>query len=68
MNLDFDNYEKLVSTIQQQVTIGDTCPICGNEVTDLSEHIDIDQMKEDQFKQEHIAKQLSELQEKKVNY
>ena len=65
LNLDFDNYEKLVSTIQQQVTIGDTCPICGNEVTDLSEHIDIDQMKEDQFKQEHIAKQLSELQEKK---
>ncbi|MCY1592237.1 exonuclease subunit SbcC [Staphylococcus pettenkoferi] len=65
LNLDFDNYEKLVSTLQQQVTIGDTCPICGNEVTDLSEHIDIDQMKEDQFKQEQIAKQLSELQEKK---
>ncbi|MBO1199623.1 SMC family ATPase [Staphylococcus simiae] len=38
--LDLTNKEDFVNEIKAAVSIGEVCPICGNEINDLGEHID----------------------------
>ena len=40
--INLNNKETLVEQLQQVVSLGDTCPICGNEITSLGQHIDFD--------------------------
>lgn len=43
-NLDLNNKQELIATIQAAVQSGDTCPVCGKEVDSLEQHIDFDEL------------------------
>ncbi|MBE5674083.1 SMC family ATPase, partial [Staphylococcus sp. SS35] len=51
--LDLNDKESFIREIKSAVKIGDQCPICGNEIHDLGEHIDF----------ESIAKRKADIKE-----
>lgn len=57
-NIDLNNKETFVKEIQMALSIGDTCPVCGNEIHSLGEHINFELIAENK-------KQLDELDRSK---
>lgn len=43
-NLDLNNKKDIIATVQAALHTGDTCPICGNEIHTLSNHINFDEI------------------------
>ncbi|PTI12864.1 ATP-binding cassette family protein, partial [Staphylococcus xylosus] len=41
-SIDLNNKQDLISTLQSAINVGDTCPICGNQVHTIVQHIDFD--------------------------
>ncbi|MCD9065517.1 SMC family ATPase [Staphylococcus pasteuri] len=62
--INLNNKETLVEQLQQVVSIGDTCPVCGNEITSLDQHIDFESINE---KQRLLKSLQEELNEHKIN-
>ena len=40
--IDLNDKKDFVNEIKSAMSIGDTCPICGNEIHSLGEHIDFE--------------------------
>lgn len=47
-SIDLNNKQTFVTEIQAALHIGDTCPICGNTIESLNEHIDFDKISKNQ--------------------
>lgn len=43
-SIDLNNKKDLISTLQSAINVGDTCPICGNQVHTITQHIDFDDL------------------------
>lgn len=43
--LEFDNQEAMIKKLQSMLQPGDQCPICGNTIDSLSDHLDFEQLK-----------------------
>ncbi|MDW8570943.1 exonuclease subunit SbcC [Staphylococcus shinii] len=43
-SIDLNNKQDLISTLQSAINVGDTCPICGNQVHTITQHIDFDDL------------------------
>lgn len=54
-SIDLNNKQTFVTEIQAALHIGDTCPICGNTIESLNEHIDFDKISKNQ----HAIKRLT---------
>ena len=63
-NLDLNNKQELIATIQAAVQSGDTCPVCGKEVDSLEQHIDFDELTNRHQKLADIEQEKSQ----KLNY
>lgn len=59
--INLNNKETLVEQLQQVVSLGDTCPICGNEITSLEQHIDFDSINKKQNLIQSLQKELNEM-------
>lgn len=59
-NIDLNNKETFVKEIQTALSIGDTCPVCGNEIHSLGEHINFDLIAQNK-------KHLKELENSKIS-
>ena len=55
-NVDLNDKQTFIEEIKSALSIGDTCPICGNEIQSLGEHIDF----------ESIAKRKNRLKNLKI--
>lgn len=63
-NIDLNDKQTFITEIQSALHIGDTCPICGNEIESLNQHIDFETIHQNQ----QLLNQLSnEINEKKQN-
>lgn len=47
-NIDLNDKKTFVKEIQQALHIGDVCPICGNQIESLNEHIDFEKINKNQ--------------------
>ncbi len=47
-NIDLNDKQTFVQEIQSALHIGDTCPICGNEIESLNAHIDFEKINQNQ--------------------
>ena len=56
--INLNNKETLVEQLQQVMSLGDTCPICGNEITSLGQHIDFDSINKKQNLIQSLQKSL----------
>ncbi|MBX5318156.1 SMC family ATPase [Staphylococcus caprae] len=56
-NVDLNDKQTFIEEIKSALSIGDTCPICGNEIQSLGEHIDF----------ESIAKKKEQIEELENN-
>lgn len=43
--LELDNQEAMIKKLQSMLQPGDQCPICGNTINSLSDHLDFEQLK-----------------------
>ncbi|MEX2947678.1 exonuclease subunit SbcC [Staphylococcus warneri] len=59
--INLNNKETLVEQLQQVVSLGDTCPICGNEITSLEQHIDFDSINKKQNLIQSLQKEFNEM-------
>ena len=59
--INLNNKETLVEQLQQVMSLGDTCPICGNEITSLGQHIDFDSINKKQNLIQSLQKELNEM-------
>ena len=59
--INLNNKETLVEQLQQVVSLGDTCPICGNEITSLEQHIDFDSINKKQNLIQSLKKEFNEM-------
>lgn len=62
-HIDLNNKETFVKEIQSALSIGDTCPICGNEVQSLGEHINFELISENKKQIEELDKRKSHINE-----
>lgn len=65
-NIDLNDKETFVREIQSALDIGDHCPICGNIVHSLDEHIDFDFIKKQKNLIKTYEKTLNDLKGKKI--
>ena len=56
-NVDLNDKQTFIKEIKSALSIGDTCPICGNEIQSLGEQIDF----------ESIAKKKEQIEELENN-
>lgn len=59
--INLNNKETLIEQLQQVMSLGDTCPICGNEITSLGQHIDFDSINKKQNLIQSLQKELNEM-------
>lgn len=59
--INLNNKETLGEQLQQVMSLGDTCPICGNEITSLGQHIDFDSINKKQNLIQSLQKELNEM-------
>ncbi|AXV42469.1 SMC family ATPase [Staphylococcus warneri] len=59
--INLNNKETLVEQLQQVVSLGDICPICGNEITSLGQHIDFDSINKKQNLIQSLQEDLNKM-------
>ncbi len=62
-NIDLNDKQTFVQEVQSALHIGDTCPICGNEIESLNEHIDFEKINQNQ---QLIRKLTNDINEKNI--
>ena len=62
-NIDLNDKQTFVQEIQNALHVGDTCPICGNEIESLNEHINFDEI----AKNQNLIKEVNNQLNKKIN-
>lgn len=58
-NIDLNDKQTFVQEIQNALHVGDTCPICGNEIESLNEHINFDEIAKNQNLIKEVNNQLN---------
>ena len=66
-NIDLNNKQDMISKLQSVLAIGDTCPLCGNEIHEIEHHIDFDELTKRHSQLDHIEQQRLKLKEQKLN-
>lgn len=67
-NIDLNNKQDMISKLQSVLAIGDTCPLCGNEIHEIEHHIDFDELTKRHSQLDHIEQQRLKLKEQKIKY
>ncbi|BGE82503.1 exonuclease subunit SbcC [Staphylococcus petrasii] len=62
-NIDLNDKQTFVQEIQSALHIGDTCPICGNEIESLNAHIDFEKINQNQ---QLIKKLTNDIHERNI--
>ncbi|MDO0958494.1 exonuclease subunit SbcC [Staphylococcus haemolyticus] len=62
-NIDLNDKQTFIQEIQNALHVGDTCPICGNEIESLNEHIKFDEI----AKNQNLIKEVNNQLNKKIN-
>ena len=62
-NIDLNDKQTFIQEIQNALHVGDTCPICGNEIESLNEHINFDEI----AKNQNLIKEVNNQLNKKIN-
>ncbi|WP_412520531.1 exonuclease subunit SbcC [Staphylococcus simulans] len=62
--LELDNQEAMIKKLQSMLQPGDPCPICGHEITSLSDHVDYEQLRAYRLELEALQQQRDELKGK----
>ncbi|MEZ7609534.1 SMC family ATPase [Staphylococcus capitis] len=62
-NIDLNNKETFVKEIQMALSIGDTCPVCGNEIHSLGEHINFELIAENKKQLDELDKSKNSIKE-----
>src|SRR5699024_8037631 len=60
--------QDMISKLQSVLAIGDTCPLCGNEIHEIEHHIDFDELTKRHSQLDHIEQQRLKLKEQKIKY
>ncbi|MHD0397789.1 exonuclease subunit SbcC [Staphylococcus simulans] len=63
-HLELDNQEAMIRKLQSMLEPGDSCPICGHEITSLSDHVDYEQLRTYRQELENLQTQRDELKAK----
>ena len=63
-NIDLNNKQDMISKLQSVLAIGDTCPLCGNEIHEIEHHIDFDELTKRHSQLDHIEQQRLKLKSK----
>ena len=58
-NIDLNDKQTFIQEIQNALHVGDTCPICGNEIESLNEHIKFDEIAKNQNLIKEVNNQLN---------
>lgn len=58
---DIDSQEEMIKKLQSMLHPGDQCPICGNTIESLSDHVDFERLKAQKKKQQEINERKEEL-------
>ncbi|AVO02255.1 hypothetical protein A9958_07530 [Staphylococcus simulans] len=66
--LELDNQETMIRKLQSMLEPGDQCPICGHEITSLSDHVDYEQLRAYRHELENLQKQRDELNTKAAEF
>lgn len=62
--LELDNQETMIRKLQSMLEPGDQCPICGHEITSLSDHVDYEQLRAYRRELENLQQQRDEIKSK----
>ncbi|MCU5745583.1 SMC family ATPase [Staphylococcus sp. SQ8-PEA] len=61
-----DQFEKQVISIQSELNEGDKCPICGNKVESIEQHINFKKIRETKEKQEELHNTYRSLEKQQI--
>ncbi|MGW9857411.1 DNA repair protein SbcC/Rad50 [Staphylococcus hominis] len=59
-NIDLNDKQTFITEIQSALHIGDTCPICGNEIESLNQHIDFETINQNQQLLSNLSNEINE--------
>lgn len=62
--LELDNQETMIKKLQSMLEPSDQCPICGHEITSLSDHVDYEQLRAYRRELENLQQQRDEIKSK----
>ncbi|PTK52932.1 SMC family ATPase, partial [Staphylococcus haemolyticus] len=62
-NIDLNDKQTFIQEIQNALHVGDTCPICGNEIESLNEHINFNEI----AKNQNLIKEVNNQLNKEIN-
>ncbi|MGV3127947.1 exonuclease subunit SbcC [Staphylococcus simulans] len=60
-HLELDNQEAMIKQLQSMLEPGDKCPICGNEIESLSDHVDYEQLRAHREQLNQLQQQRDEI-------
>ncbi|MHB7917696.1 exonuclease subunit SbcC [Staphylococcus borealis] len=58
-NIDLNDKQTFIQEIQNALHVGDTCPICGNEIESLNEHINFNEIARNQSLIKNVNNELN---------
>lgn len=65
-NLDLNDKESFINELQSALSIGEICPVCGNEIQSLEKHIDFENIKLQKHQLDTLEKEKLSLTEQKI--
>lgn len=65
-NIDLNNKKDIITKIQSAVQSGDTCPVCGNEIHKIEQHLDFDELTERSQNLSEIERCINEASGNKI--
>lgn len=65
-NIDLNNKKDIIAKVQSALNSGDICPVCGNEVHSIEQHLDFDELTERHQALTAIEEQHKNIKEKKI--
>ena len=68
VNLQFNNKQEAITQIQAILNIGDICPVCGNEVHELGQHIDFETLSKRQQELSKLEHNIQHCKEQVIQH
>lgn len=65
-NIDLNNKKDIITKIQSALQSGDTCPVCGNEIHKIEQHLDFDELTERSQNLSEIERCINEVSGNKI--
>src|SRR5699024_1483575 len=65
-NMDLNNKKDIITKVQSALNTGDTCPVCGNQVHSIEQHLDFDELTKRHQQLTKIDQQRSKEKEEKI--